>query len=86
MTYLYRSEHLTEGYAPQLEMNIVRSHAGPAHFAGTDPRGATCDKCHSGWEPRAGRQHPAESSRTSPPARGAMFPATQPLVNTLKGA
>jgi len=37
--------HLTTGFSPELAMQIRRSRAGQAHFAGTGPFGATCGEC-----------------------------------------
>jgi hypothetical protein len=42
---LAKSQHLTEGYTPEVALQIKKSHVGMASWAATGPFGATCREC-----------------------------------------
>src|SRR5262245_56405180 len=46
------TNHLTDGYAPEVASQIRKTHAGMASWAATGPFGATCRECqhHGCWK------------------------------------
>jgi hypothetical protein len=42
---LAASNHLTEGYSPEVTSQIRKTHVGMASWAATGPFGATCREC-----------------------------------------